>query len=165
MSPKMKTIACRFLCFFLLAFYAGSLDADEIPNDSVITLQRHTCERHCAVYRLVLYGDGTLIYYGQYDVRQKGLALSHIDHEAFRALVESAKHINYFNLKSAYGYHGTNGCDSIIPDGPIVTTSITVGSQSHGIIHHHRCGGLIPDQLTEFENEIEKAVNVEQVTK
>jgi len=106
-----------------------------------------------------------VIYYGQYDVRRKGLVLSHIDPEDFRKLVESAKNIGYFNLKSEYGYHGTSGCDSIIPDSPIVTTSLTVGIQSHGIIHHHRCGGPIPDQLTQFENEIEKAVNVEQFTK
>ncbi len=161
----MKSLACRWSFFFLLMFCARHLDADEIPNDSVITLQRHTCERHCAVYRLVLYGDGTVIYYGQYDVRRKGLVLSNIDSDGFRRLVESAKQIDYFNLKSEYGYHGTSGCESIALDSPIVTTSLTVGNLSHGIVHHHRCGGPIPDQLTEFENDIEKAVKVEQFTK
>jgi|SRR4051812_3386160 len=161
----MQTFACRWLCFFLLAFCAGSLYGDETPKDSVITLQRHTCERHCAVYRLVLYGDGTVIYYGQYDVRRKGLALSHIEPYEFRGLVENAKHMDYFNLKSEYGYHGTSGCDSIIPGSPIVTTSLTVANQSHGIIHHHRCAGPIPNQLTDFENQIEKTVDVEQFTK
>lgn len=161
----MKTQIIRWIWFFLLVLAAGVLCADEIPEDSVITLQRHTCESHCAVYRVVLFGDGTMIYYGQYDVRRKGLVLSHVDPEIFQKLFESAKQINYFNLKSDYGYHGMNGCESRIPDAPIVSTSVTVGSQSHGIIHHHRCGGAIPAQLTEFENEIEKLANTAQFTR
>jgi hypothetical protein len=161
----MKSLINRWLCFFLMASASVIYAADEIPPDSVITLQRHTCERHCAVYRVVLFGDGTVLYYGQYYVRRKGLVLSHVEPEVFRKLFESAKRINYFNLKSAYGYHGTSDCESRIPDQPIVSTSVTVGDQSHGVIHHHRCEGPIPAQLTVFEDEIEKLANTMQFTK
>jgi hypothetical protein len=161
----MKSLTTRWLCLFLIALGPAALRGDEIPDDSIITLQRHTCERHCAVYRVVLFGDGTVIYYGQYYVRQKGLALNHVDRDVFRRLIESAKRINYFNLKSEYGYHGTDDCESRIPDGPIVSTSVIIGSQSHEIIHHHRCGGPIPTQLTEFEDEIETLANIMRFTK
>jgi uncharacterized protein DUF6438 len=144
----------------LLLLCARALSADEIPDDSVISLQHHTCERHCAVYKVVLFGDGTVVYYGQYDVRRKGLVLGNIDREVFQKLIDSAKRIDYFNLKSEYGYHDMNGCDERLPDAPIVSTSITVGGQSHGIIHHQRCGSPITKQLTEFESEIVKLANV-----
>ena len=116
------------------------------------------------MYRVVFFGDGTVIYYGQYDVRRKGLILSHVDPEAFQKVVESAKKIDYFHLASAYGYHGTVGCEADIPGEPIVATSITVGGESHGVIHHHRCSGPIPQQLTELEDEIERATQVAQFT-
>jgi hypothetical protein len=161
----MKSLVTRWICLFLLALGASVAGADEIPDDAVITLQRHTCESHCAVYRVVLFGDGTVIYYGQYYVRQKGVVLSHVDREIFQRLIESAKQIDYFNLKSEYGYHDTNGCEYRVPDAPIVSTSVTVGSLSHGVIHHHRCGGAIPTQLTEFEDQIEKLANTMQFTK
>ena len=111
----------------LLLLCAQVSSADEIPDDSVITLQHHTCERHCAVYKVVLFGDGTVIYYGQYYVRRKGLVLGSVDRE--------------------------------------VSTSITVGGQSHGIIHHQRCGSPITKQLTEFEIEIERLANIAQFIK
>lgn len=47
----------------------------------------------------------------------------------------------------------------------MVSISVTVGSQSHGVIHHHRCEGPIPEQLTKFEDEIEKLTNVARFTK
>jgi hypothetical protein len=77
----------------LLLLCAQVSSADELPDDSVITLQHHTCERHCAVYKVVLFGDGTVIYYGQYYVRRKGLVLGSVDREVFRKLIDSAKRV------------------------------------------------------------------------
>lgn len=162
----MRSLTIHCVCFVLLASAAiASASSDGIPDDSVITLQHHTCERHCAVYKVVLFGDGTVIYYGQYYVRRKGLVLGSVDREVFRQLIDSAKRIDYFNLKSEYGYHDMSGCEERLPDAPIVATSITIGSQSHGIIHHQRCGGPIPKQLTQFEDEIEKLANVVRFVK
>ena len=161
----MRKLLTRWTRLLLLLLAAAALCADEIPGDSIITLQRHTCERHCAEYRVVLFGDGTVIYYGEYYVRRKGLILSHVDREVFRRLIESAKRIEYFNLKNEYGYRETNGCEYRIPDGPIVSTSVNIRSQSQAVIHHHRCGGAVPSQLTEFEDEIDKVANIAQFTK
>ena len=159
---KRLVLLCLRVFLFVLAV---ALRASEIPDDSVITLERHTCESHCPVYRVVLFGDGTVIYYGEYYVRRTGVVPSHIDPELFRSLIASAERIGYFSLKSEYGYHGTNDCDYRIPDAPIVSTSVTAGSKSHGIIHHHRCGGPIPAQLSKFEDEIEKVANTMRFTK
>lgn len=161
----MKNLAIHCICFFVLALVPCVSSADEIPDDSIITLQHHTCERHCAVYRVVLYGDGIVIYYGQYYVRRKGLVLGSVDREVFRKLIDSARRIDYFSLKSDYGYHDISGCGELLPDAPVVSTSITVGSQSHGIIHHQRCGGPIPKRLTQFEDQVEKFANILQFIK
>jgi len=161
----MKNRTLFWIFFLLIPLSKGAPLGDEVPDDSVIVLQRHTCERHCPVYRVTLFGDGTVIYFGQYYVRRMGVVLGHVDREAFQKLVETAKRIDYFNLKSEYGYHETSGCEYRIPDGPIVSISVTVGSQSHGVIHHHRCGGSIPAQLTEFEDEIERVANIARFTK
>ncbi|HEY3938553.1 MAG TPA: DUF6438 domain-containing protein [Bryobacteraceae bacterium] len=141
--------------------------ADDIGRDSVVTLQRHSCDRRwlCPVYKLVLFGDGTVIYDGIYYVGRKGVIRDHIAPEAFRKLIDSANAIHYFTLKSDYGYHDTQACESRVPDSPLVTTSVTSGENSHGIIHHHRCAGAIPAQLTVFENEIDQAADTARWTK
>jgi hypothetical protein len=157
---KRLLISGQLLAMLLAA--AGALPADETTRDAIITLQRNTCERHCPVYRVVLFGDGTVIYYGESYVRRKGLVLSHVDPEVIEKLIDSAKRIEYFKLKSEYGYHGMSDCEYRIPDGPIVNTSVSLGDQSHAIVHHHRCGGPVPKQLTDFEDEIDKLANLGQ---
>lgn len=146
-------------CSLFLASPPGAIRAADLPEDTVVTLQRHTCERRCAVYRVVLFADGTVIYHGQYKVRRAGLVLDHVDPERLRKLIDTAKAIHYFTLKSEYGYHETKDCDSLVPDGPIVSTSVTTGGESKGIIHHQRCAGAIPAQLTAFEDDIDKLAN------
>jgi hypothetical protein len=161
----MKTLMPFLFCFVSLALLPGAFGADDIPDDTVVTLQRHTCDRRCAVYKVILFADGTVIYDGQYKVRRQGLVLDHVDPEMLGKLIDTAKAINYFSLKSEYSYHETTDCDSLIPDGPIVNTSVTAGGQSKGIIHHHRCAGAIPAQLTAFENAIDKLANTARWTK
>jgi len=140
---------------------------DDTITDSSITLQRHSCERRwlCPVYKLVLFGDGTVLYDGIYYVRVKGTVRTHISPDAFLTLLKSAEAIHYFSLKSQYGYKDTSVCESILPDSPLVTTSVTTADNSHGILHHHRCIAAVPAQLTNFEDEIDTAANTARWTK
>ena len=163
-TSRVKSLSAGCVSCVLILSAAAMASADDIPRDSVITLQRHTCENHCPVYKVVIFGDGTVIYYGEYYVHRKGLVLDRIGTEAFRQLIESVGLIDYFNLKSEYGYHDTSGCESRIPDGPVVSTSVSIGGQSHAVLHHHRCGGLVPGKLTDFENGIDKLANTARFT-
>jgi len=129
-----KLITCC-LCFVWVVLGPKVLSADEIPDDSVITLQHHTCGRHGAVCKVVLFGVGTVVYYGQYYVRRKGLVLGSVDREVFQRLIDSAKRIDYFNLKSEYGYHDMSGCDERLPDAPLVSTpSLSEASRTESFI-------------------------------
>lgn len=42
--------------------------------DTFIVLQTGACERRCPVYRLIIFDDGTLIWYGQAYVKRLGVA-------------------------------------------------------------------------------------------
>lgn len=151
------TFIAAFVCFLFPFTLSGATSYEnEVPADAVITLQRGACERRCAVYKIVIFADGTVIYDGQYLVKRKGLILSQGDPAMLLKLIDDFKAINYFSLKNQYGYDGTNGCDSIIPDGPIVKTSIAVSGQAKAIIHQHRCAGAIPAQLSDLEDKIDR---------
>gem|GEM_PF-3652272 len=140
---------------------------DEGVTDGVITLERHSCERHyvCPVYKLIIFSDGDIIFDGIYNVARKGLVHDHVNPSAFVKLVEFANAIHYFSLDPEYGFHSTSNCASILPDRPLISSSITFAGKSHGIIHHHRCAGPVPKQLTTLEDAIDKAANVARWTK
>jgi len=150
---------CSLLFLVATSLGDGPLDEKAVPPDTVITLQRGGCEKRCAVYKLILFADGTLIYDGQYYVRRNGLVLDKVDVAAVRKLIEDFQAIGYFNLKEQYGYKDEDGCNSVVSDAPIAMTSIVTGGKSKGIIHHHRCGGPVPEQLTQLEDKIDKVAN------
>ena len=58
---------------------------NESSPDTLITLQRGACEQRCAVYRLVIFADGTVIYEGRHFVRRTGLIRSGISPEVLSA--------------------------------------------------------------------------------
>ena len=134
-------------------------DPEAVPPNTVITLQRGGCEKRCAVYKIIVFADGTLIYDGQYYVRRNGLVLDKVDVAAVRKLIEDFQAINYFNLEDQYGYRGEEGCSSVLSDAPVAMTSIVMGGKSKAIMHHHRCVGPISGQLTQLEDKIDKLAN------
>jgi len=151
------SLRAAFVCFlFPFALSAANSYENEVPADAVITLQRGACERRCAVYKIVIFADGTVIYDGQYYVKRKGLILSQADPAMLLKLIDDFKAIDYFNLNNEYGYGDTNGCAAVRTDGSIVKTSISVDGRAKAIIHQHRCEGAIPSQLTDLEDKIDR---------
>src|SRR5262245_12821683 len=68
--------------------HAQSPPPDRVPADTIVTLQRGGCEKRCAVYKLVLFADGTVIYDGQYYVRRAGVVVDKVSVDVIAALVE-----------------------------------------------------------------------------
>jgi hypothetical protein len=137
----------------------SAIDTEDPPANTVITLQRGGCERRCAVYRIVIFADGTAIYEGRHYVRKTGVVVEKLEISAVRSLIEAFRSIDYFALRSDYGYGSNDGCESEVLDEPIAMTSIVVGTQSKAIVHHHRCIGPVPTKLRELEDEIDRALN------
>lgn len=145
----------------LLVLGAASVAADPqaVPADTVITLQRGGCEKRCAVYKIVVFADGTLIYHGQHYVRKNGVVLQKVDGKAIAQLVADFQAIDYFNLAGRYGHEGKEGCSSVLSDAPVAMTSIVTGGKSKSVIHDHRCVGTVPAQLAQLEAKIDKLAN------
>jgi Domain of unknown function (DUF6438) len=58
-----------------------AVKATETAPDTLITLQRGACEQPCAVYRIVIFADGTVVYEGRHFVRKSGLMKTGVSQE------------------------------------------------------------------------------------
>lgn len=153
------------LCASLVLVATSSTAEEAVPPDTVITLQRGGCEKRCAVYRLIVFADGTLIYDGQYFVRKRGLVRGKVDAAAVTRLIGDFQAIGYFNLKDQYGSRDQQDCTSFLSDAPVAMTSIVTGGKSKSVVHDHRCAGPVPTQLTQLEDKIDRLANSVRWTK
>ena len=126
-----------------------------VPDDTIVTLQRGACEHRCAAYKLIIFGDGVLIWVGEDHVRQMGVVKSKVNVEELKKMLEEFTAAGYFNLESEYG-KTDEGCTSTVRREPVVISSVASGGLSKTIIHHHRCIGAIPDKLTALEDRIDQ---------
>lgn len=167
MHSSWTVLLCRFISMSFITFFslhslaATSVGADpgSVPSNTVITLQRGGCEKRCAVYKIIVFADGTVIYHGQYYVRRNGPGLNRVDVSVIRRLIEDFQAINYFSLKDQYGYGDEEECSSVLSDASVAMTSIVTGGRSKAITHHHRCVGPVPEQLTQLEDKIDQLAN------
>jgi hypothetical protein len=134
------------------------VNTGESAPDTLITLQRGACEKRCAVYRLVIFADGTVIYEGQYFVRRTGLVKSGISPEVLAKLISDMEAGGFFQLDANYGYGNNDRCASIDGDGPAAILSVSNKGRSKTVLHNHRCVGPVPNRLTELEDKVDRAV-------
>ena len=125
--------------------------------DTLITLQRGACEQRCAVYRLVIFADGTVIYDGQHFVRRAGLIRSGISPEVLAKLLHDLEEGGFFRMENNYGYGNTDRCKSIDPGGPVAILSVSNQGRSKTVLHNHSCVGPIPSRLTDLEDKVDRA--------
>ncbi len=128
--------------------------------DTLITLQRGACEQRCAVYRLMIFADGTVIYDGQYFVRRTGLIRSGITPEVLTKLMQDLETGGFFQAENNYGYGNTDRCKSMDPGRPNAILSVSNQGRSKTVLHNHSCVGPIPDRLTDLEDKVDRAVGV-----
>jgi hypothetical protein len=153
--PRSSKIALA--CILAAMSSAPAARAAEAPPDTLIVLQRGACEQRCAVYRLVIFADGTVIYDGRYFVRRAGLLRGGVAPEALAKLVEELETGGFFQMASNYGDGDAQNCDSIDGDGPTATLTVSSHGQSKTVLHNHRCVGAAPDRLTELEDKVDRA--------
>ncbi len=130
-----------------------------VPPDLLITLDRGGCEKRCAVYRLTVAARGDVTYEGRYYVRVGGIAHARIDAADVKSLWDAFQAIHFSDLDAEYGYTTTDGCRSVLSDAPVATLTLTFGGRSKSVIHHHRCIGEIPAQLTALEDRVDRAAH------
>lgn len=140
----------------------ASAAAHQIPQDTLITLERTVCYGTCPSYKLTISADGSVLFEGLRFVKKVGTVESTISQEALRALIERFEKINYFHLRNRYEDSG-DGCEGAVSDGPSAITSIRINGKSKSVRHYYGCRGIdVLAELTKLEQAIDDAVNTAQ---
>jgi len=149
---------------FLLALivmpllFVHSARASDTASDTLIVLQRGACEQRCAVYRIVIFADGTVIYEGRYFVRRAGLVKSSIPSEALEKLANDLDSAGFFQLADNYGYGNKDQCQSFEAGEPGAILTLSYHGHSKTVLHNHGCAGSVPNRITDLEDKIDRAV-------
>lgn len=138
---------------------AGSQD---IPNDTLITLERTTCFGTCPSYKITIGATGAVIFEGRQFVKRLGKLKSTISQQRLRELLAKFEEIKFFDLKDHYRSF-LDGCTSEVTDAPAAFTSIRIRAKSKTVEHYDGCGGLeVLAELEKLEQAIDDAVNSAQ---
>ena len=158
-------------CALLLAGGASRVEGrqvlktDELPADTLIALQRGACEHRCAVYKVIIFADGSVIFDGRSYVRRAAVIRANISLEAVRKVLNEAAAIRFFDLKRRYAPGEASGCDLVQSDAPTAIISVSSAGKSNTVVHYHGCAGADSNRLMQFEAEIDAAVNVSRWVK
>lgn len=147
------------LLFLSLAGFLPAHAAAEAPPDTLIVLDRGACEQRCAVYRIVIFADGTVIYEGRHFVRQPGVVRGSISPEDLAKLVAEFDSAGFFQMETNYGYGGKDHCDAWQPGEPSAILTVSGNGRSKTILHNHGCSGSAPSRLTALEDGVDRAVH------
>jgi Domain of unknown function (DUF6438) len=118
--------------------------------DLMLSLAKKPCYGECPVFELKLYSDGRAYWHGENFCERIG------NHEAFvplgwrNQLMERAKAIRFFSLKTKYPLKGPD-----LPELPETVIYFNNGKQEQSITHQY----LSPKELIEFEQAVLDIVN------
>ena len=137
--------------------------AQDVPKDTVITLERTVCYGTCPAYKLTIYADGKVVFEGAEYVRKTGRFEARVSRDKVQELLTAFREINYFDLKNNYS---EKDCPQWWTDHPTAQTSLTINGRSKTVRHYYGCAGLeVLDRLSKLESKIDKTVNVDQWVK
>ncbi len=141
------------LLISLIYFYPQLTQPPKPTNfeNLVITLERTPCYGMCPVYKLKVFGDGTVVYEGERFVNVTGRQTSKISQDKIKELIDEFYRIGYFSLKESY----TEKCDirgcMQVTDLPTTITSITIDGKTKRVKNYFGA----PEKLDELENKID----------
>jgi heat shock protein HslJ len=123
-------------------------------SDVTITLERTACHGTCPIYKLAIYGDGTVEYEGIDFVEVEGKQSSNIGANAVSELVGAFVDAGYFDWNDAYNEY-------YITDMPSAITSITLDGEQKQI-EHYAGDESAPEALMKLEELIDSVANSAQ---
>jgi hypothetical protein len=139
----------------------------EIPVDTLITLERSECFGACPAYKLSISADGRVVFEGKAFVKTKGRAEGRITLSQLSELIRAFNNADYFSLKDSYAGGPADGCPTMWTDNPAAITSIRSKGRSKKIYHYYGCrelgsgdalGKVWPQALYELEEQIDQIV-------
>jgi hypothetical protein len=146
------------------AFYATH-------QDTVITLERTMCYGPCPDYRLIIYGNGIVIFEGSAYVKIKKRIISKVLRSDVNKIVAKFEKYKYFSLNEIY--EKEKSCQVRATDNPTVITSLKLNNKFECIEHYFGCytsnivdGNPVHSDsfmiLSELENYIDEIINTNQ---
>ena len=118
------------------------------PQSVVISIERGPCFGTCPVYRMALYGDGTVRYDGKDHVRVRGSQTAVIAPEKVKELAGEIERSGFFNLRDLY-------TEVSVTDAPTVVLYVAVDGKKKKVRHY--LGDLnAPKTLETIETRIDE---------
>jgi hypothetical protein len=135
----------------------------DVPRDTVITLERTVCFGTCPDYKIIIHGDGRLVYEGRRFVKTVGAVESTVTQEQLRQLVAEFEKADYFSLCDEYP-SSCDRCPTDWTDNPSANTSIQINGKKKSIRHYYGCQeksehyAVYPQKLYQLESRIDEIV-------
>jgi hypothetical protein len=158
-APKRLLKAISLVALLCLPVVATAQRT--VPDDLMIAMKRGNCEDGCPVYRILIFGNGDVIWQGRGGVARLGVVQATIQPDEIRALISGFEAVDYFKLDNIYGYHGS-GCRASLPYKPMVLLLFSIDGQSRILWHYDGCTGEVSEKLTALENTIDRAVRAQR---
>lgn len=121
-----------------------------IPAGAIITLDRGPCYGRCPDYKLYIYENGRVIYFGRKDVKVRGIQTAQLSQDKIKLLINEFLKINYFSLPERF--------ENCAFDFDSAQTSFTMSGKTKTIFDYHGCYP-IPQELIELEDKIDEITN------
>lgn len=142
-------INIRILAFVILAVSAAAANArtlsvrvaQEIPQDTLITLERTVCFGTCPSYKITIEANGVVTFEGRQFVKTIGTAKSTISAQRLRDLLSTFEEIGYFDLRDRY-MEPEDGCKQWATDHPSAISSIRINGKTKSVSHYYGCRGV-----------------------
>jgi len=134
-------------------------NTQDIPKDTLITLERTPCFGMCSAYKITISADGRVVFEGHSYVKKIGTAKSMVSQQVLREMLAAFEKIGYYDLRDRYN-EPEDGCKQWATDNPSAITSITMGGKSKRVEHYYGCYGIeVLAELKKLEQAIDDAVN------
>ncbi|HEX7504741.1 MAG TPA: DUF6438 domain-containing protein [Syntrophales bacterium] len=99
------------------------------PQSVVISIERGPCFGSCPVYRVTMYGDGTVRYDGKDHVRVRGSQTAIIASDKVKQLADEIEKIGFFSLRDSY-------TEVSVTDAPTVVLYVAVDGKKKQMKHY-----------------------------
>lgn len=144
MRYYLRLVACLFILLSLIARVEAQ---QKCEGDLLITIYRSACLGDCPSYSARIYADGTVVYVGQFGVKQIGERRHKISQGAIQALIKEFQRLDYWSLKDNYE---ADEQARMTTDQQTTTTSICLDGKRKQVVNIYG-----PKRLDELEERIE----------
>jgi len=124
----------RFGLLLFVLLSAFQAQAQDIPADFSVTLERTSCFGACAVYSVSIDATGAVLYDGLQNVRVQGLQTDSVSVAKVRALAEAVSRAQFFSLNDSYkSIQNPDGTSSVVSDLPTAYVKVVQGGRTKRI--------------------------------